>query len=371
MKRIIGGVLAMVCVLAVHAAADIGVTISPASWALGTFGPSYYVQLPSITVTNNGTCYQTLKIKGSNSADWNLVTGNPNTDQYKLTRYDNPTAQWLPLTLTTTTLISWFAMNASTTTALRFYGPSAIAETPTQETMQVMFQAVAETGYNYNQGGDFYWVDTTAGVDPATPGSSWGTAPYNSYIPTQDWSYMTTAGSTLGWMPASLNLSMTYGKGWTSAPMQGWMTASSILTGAPTFASYMTTICPFCSSTGSVYTNTMTTPGYPYYWSVWGSLLGTQPVGLYATLWSATNSITSEWVGNMSLAWSGANSTVYTSMAITYSTTFTYSSCPGCGFMSVGYGPGFTSGASLTHAFWTQSVPTANGHYPMEAVILN
>jgi hypothetical protein len=384
MKKIILGVAAMVCLFAVHAAADIGITVSPASWAIGTVGASYYVQSPSsFAVTNNGTCYETLKINVANSASWHLVTAAPGQDQFKLTRYDNPTGQWLDLYNTTTTLITWFAINASTTMPLRFYGPASIAETPAQQTINVIFSAVAESGFSYNQAGDFYWSDyavTTHGSDQPTPDNSFlGTSTYWSYLPTQDWSYMTPSSSN-GWLPASLGLSFVKGSTnggavWNSY-WQGFLSGWTLPTINPAFIKTATTICPVCNNTGAWYWNSATAMALnPYYWSATGHFFnGGTGLNFVATAWAETNSLMSTSYHGALSTWTNVSTTWYNTLIVSYTTTFNYFYCPVCNYFEF-YQGSLTTGYGSTTSFpatstWVKSFPTGEAT-PVEAVILN
>jgi len=385
MNRIILSVTALVGLFAVPAVADIGVSVSPTTWALGTFGPSYYIQSASYTVTNNGTCFEQLKIYASNSANWALTTGVPGQDQFKLTRYDNPTSQWLNVHTTTDTLITWFGVNTSTSFPLRFYGPATLAngETPTQQTILLMLQATAEAGFTYNAGGDFYWQDVgpagCSGVDCTSPQASWSSMPSNNYLPSQDWSYMPASASN-GWLPAntSITAASLYSFSFnnpTFNPMGGswgWLLSSSIGSLTPTMPYYTTSQCPACSNIGSWFTNTATVAGgsLPYMWYLTGTFYWAQASTLSGIGYMETNSAMSTYYhGTQSIGCTAA--TVTTSFIQSYSSLFSYFSCPYCSFFNA-TGALMSSGsaASVTMNSKTWVVP-ANEASPIEAVILN
>jgi len=155
---------------AAPAHANIGVSISPTSWNLGSFGANYYVQSASITVTNTGTCYEVIQASGSNSENWTLVSGTPAADQFKLTVY-NPTSGWQNLTTTPGTLSSWLLDGASTATYVRFYGPPGVSGSPPAQTILVVFRAAAASGYTYNAAGDFYYRNV--GWTSTFPSATW------------------------------------------------------------------------------------------------------------------------------------------------------------------------------------------------------
>jgi len=217
MNRIIILIPLAVVLFPGHAAANIGVSISPTSWNLGTFGANYYVQSPAITVTNTGNCYEVITATGNNSIPtggddaWTLTSGTPGNKTFKLTIY-NPTSGWQTLSVADFTLVTWLLDATSTTTYVRFYGPSTCATNcNNQQTIQVVFKASAESGYTYNQAGDFYWKNIASIPAPA---SSWWTSPYESVLPTAYWTAMPAATSK-GWVMHDYTVSRTFsGWGW-------------------------------------------------------------------------------------------------------------------------------------------------------------
>lgn len=131
--------------------ADIGINLTTGggSWAMGTQLPGYSTSR-SIQVQNNGNCYEDIKIKTFNSANW--AAGSSAGDNVFCVKYGSQaltTGDW--------TISTYLAENTSLPSATLSFDAPTSGTAGVEQTITVRLTAAPIAGYTYNSAADVYY----------------------------------------------------------------------------------------------------------------------------------------------------------------------------------------------------------------------
>jgi len=128
--------------ITVTASGTVSISVSPTTWAMGTLALGSYNATSStyFTLSNDGDVRVDTQINASNSQNWNLVTGTPATDEFRI----NTTGS---IALSLTTSLQNFKQDLDPVTGntyqfgLNFTMPTADTSGGVQQTITVTIKA--------------------------------------------------------------------------------------------------------------------------------------------------------------------------------------------------------------------------------------